>query len=878
MIIKKIQKKKKNLTKLTQFLKIYFLSTIVLGVFLLIIIIQSQKFNETKIFFLDKFSKAGRYEYLYLPRIMFKALKHNFYSIEKIDMVIQFENIIKLETSRKKAAEAESLQSLDNIPIVKGDFFFKQKKFSGDIRLKGDRKAHYIDKEKSSYKVELDKNQYINGMKKFSIQKPRLRNYVHEWIFHELMGDLGIIKVQYEFIELSINGENKGLYVLEEGFGKELVERNNRRNGPIFGIEENINLKKQVADNNPIFEIYNKKYWESELNFPLTRIASQKLRDFFNGKTSAEEVFDLEKWASYFAVVDLTSTYHGAFLKSVKLYYNPINSLFEPIPFDGHRLKPNYHKYNINYDKRILIDIVNNPTGAELTGFKWLKKFFFTNNEKKLNQKFYDLYLEKLKLVSSKKFIDQFLNNNLEKIEKINSHIYSDYFFYDNSRSYGIGLYYFLLDDFLFQAENIRKKLNSNNKFQILSIDNANFLLKPFNDNYGHFKVNKFICENKTVLININTSQKIYNFKNTKIYLPKIEDNNQKDLKCKFVEIFNENNKKTFLLKIDYINSHYDYQDFEKENKETYKAFFYEKNNQLFLKKDHVVIDKNLYIPKNFEVVIESNQKLFLINNAFIVSKSSWTFNGNKGEIIFSGYKDNYGGGILITDVNKKSILNNVKISYLQGMNINKYPEYIILGSINFHQTKLELKNVSFKDISSEDAINIFRSDFEIYDVDYANISSDAIDVDFSNGNINKAKFFNIKNDAIDFSGSNVNINNTYFDTVNDKIISAGENSKINVNQVEGINSYAGIISKDGSKVFSKNVYFDGVKIPFAAYQKKNEYDYPMLEAKNYELKNFLTKSIKDTTANLITEDESLIMKSNQIISLIYEKNFSLIQ
>ena len=47
-------------------------------------------------------------------------------------------------------------------------------------------------------------------MKKFSIQKPRLRNYVHEWIFHELMGDLGIIKLQYEFIELSINGENKG--------------------------------------------------------------------------------------------------------------------------------------------------------------------------------------------------------------------------------------------------------------------------------------------------------------------------------------------------------------------------------------------------------------------------------------------------------------------------------------------------------------------------------------------------------------------------------------------------------------------------------------------------------------------------------------------
>ena len=71
-----------------------------------------------------------------------------------------------------------------------------------------------------------------------------------------------------------------------------------------------------------------------------------------------DEVFDLEKWAAYFAVVDLTANYHGAFLKSVKLYYNPINGLFEPIPFDGHRLKPNYHKYNMNYDNRILIDII----------------------------------------------------------------------------------------------------------------------------------------------------------------------------------------------------------------------------------------------------------------------------------------------------------------------------------------------------------------------------------------------------------------------------------------------------------------------------------------------------------------------------------------
>ena len=68
------------------------------------------------------------------------------------------------------------------------------------------------------------------------------------------------------------------------------------------------------------------------------------------------------------------------------------------------------------------------------------------------------------------------------------------------------------------------------------------------------------------------------------------------------------------------------------------------------------------------------------------------------------------------------------------------------------------------KNIYSEDAINIFRSDFNIYNVNYKDIESDAIDIDFSKGKIDKAKFINIKNDAIDFSGSNVKVFNTFFE------------------------------------------------------------------------------------------------------------------
>ena len=99
----------------------------------------------------------------------------------------------------------------------------------------------------------------------------------------------------------------------------------------------------------------------------------------------------------------------------------------------------------------------------------------------------------------------------------------------------------------------------------------------------------------------------------------------------------------------------------------------------------------------------------------------------------------------------------------MTGYDLEKNFEHIILGSINFHQTKVEIEKVVFKNIFSEDAINIFRSEFKIYDANYNNIFSDAIDIDFSDGKIFFSKFKNINNDAIDFSGSQVQLNDNFF-------------------------------------------------------------------------------------------------------------------
>ena len=64
---------------------------------------------------------------------------------------------------------------------------------------------------------------------------------------------------------------------------------------------------------------------------------------------------------------------------------------------------------------------------------------------------------------------------------------------------------------------------------------------------------------------------------------------------------------------------------------------FRQENNKLFLKNDRTVIDRNIYIPKNFEIIIKNNQNLVLINNAFIISDVPWIIGDLKGITYIGG-------------------------------------------------------------------------------------------------------------------------------------------------------------------------------------------------------------------------------------------------
>ena len=116
MIFIKKSKIKKKFFFFNKFLFAYFLSTLSIATLLFIFVFTSSYFNKKTFQVLDHFSKAGRFEYIYIFDIGWEAIKSNFYSIKKIDLEINFKDVLIVENYRKKAIENGTLGNSEDIP------------------------------------------------------------------------------------------------------------------------------------------------------------------------------------------------------------------------------------------------------------------------------------------------------------------------------------------------------------------------------------------------------------------------------------------------------------------------------------------------------------------------------------------------------------------------------------------------------------------------------------------------------------------------------------------------------------------------------------------------------------------------------------------
>ena len=435
---------------------------------------------------LDRYLGFSIFEIDDYIKIKTSSLKFLFINnkFENVSIEIDQKNLYNLELQRANRLSGNQEKGNFSTAKLKVD----KKKYDIKLRVKGDRLIHWKDKNETSYKIDIRGDDRVWGLEEFSIQKPITRNYIYESIFHKLLQTSGLISLKYFFINFSLNDNDQGIYAVEEGFSKELIERNKKRNGPIFGLNENYDAFNLVYPNVE-YDLYSEKYWT--INHPeLTQIAISKLNKLKEKKINIDDVFDMQKWATFFAIIDLSSAYHGSLAKSVKLYYNPVTAKFEPIGFDGH--------YNSNLFKDFLIlDFIDqeNTNCSYICEFRDWYLIFLKNKDGSENIEFVNIYLEALQKVSSQKFLNKFNENHLEEINFDNSQLLSDVNKKDRNFYKGLGLY--ILDkSFLTERSqyinNRLKKIKDIKKIKKYTLENTDKPLDILKNENIQFKDEEF--------------------------------------------------------------------------------------------------------------------------------------------------------------------------------------------------------------------------------------------------------------------------------------------------------------------------------------------------------------------------------------------------
>ena len=445
-----------------------------------------------------------------------------------------------------------------NIKVL---YTFGECNYKAKIRQHGDWNDHiYLDSGTpiSSLRVNLKKGNIMNAVK-FTLLIPSTRNDLNEVLGSLLLKDIGFIVPETFQVKTDINGV-KNIMLFQEVVRKELLERNNRREGPILEGDESI--------------LWGDNYIISEYHpLSLSRVENKKW--FLGGKYSAKITFEafhklqnayLEHWhntgdlkkilmnpnhestelfSKYFFSLIALKGEHALFAHNRKFYYNSFTKEFEPIYYDGNlslQKKTDIDDLIINKDK-----IFAAKKFYKLHSSEYKKNFSNLKNKNQIFKDFYDR-TQVHKRIASKFFkrsmvniklnenIIQSLVNSTPNDNSWRRNIKKDHdrylskltLFPELKQTIAIEI---LQDDKKFIALNTdNKKLFLTNKemAEIISENKLNDLRYVYVPNYNYDdkskndlkKISNFskghLKYSKTLSVKIDYNSKIINFKQTK--------------------------------------------------------------------------------------------------------------------------------------------------------------------------------------------------------------------------------------------------------------------------------------------------------------------------------------------------------------------------
>ena len=780
---------------------------------------------------------------------------------EQIIIDIKYEDFQKLSYWRDLALKNYTLHSVDH-DYVNAEIRYKEDTIPAKIRLRGSTANEHLAGDKWSLRVKIRGEKTLFGMKDFSLMDPKRRNFMLEWLFRRVMRKEGVISKRYGFIEVIINGRKKGVYAIDEHFGKTMIEANQRREAPIIRLlDDSIWLERAAFQQHPsqwgdyyysayIGAIGLEKIMNDEFLSKQLREARNLFEAFRKGDLRTHEVFDVDKLAKWMAAGDILGAWHGFVIFNMKFYYNPITSRLEPIPDDAYT--------ELSFRSGIF------RLNDQFIAGAFLKQIFS-------DLIFTEKYIQELEHFSKRIYLDNIINDLSEEIAENLRILHRDY-----------PAYKFPKYQLYMNQESIREVLNPHRgilvyfkeecpKNIILSIASVKALpIEILNVTYKGNTVlepkhGRTILRGKEYAKPLVYSEIEFSFPEGFDGIESISDLN---VSYKILGTNRKRDEPVFPLPCydpsfidrDTPRQQPNYQDFPFLRLES-------STKQIHLERGDWVLSQNLIIPEGYTFICGAGTNLDLRDSAIILSYSPIIFIGSEEYPITVSSSDSTGQGIVVLTSDRKSFLENAIFKNLSAASKGGWQ---LTGAVTFYESPVSISQCRFLENRSEDGLNIIRSKFKVQNSLFKDNLSDGLDSDFSDGYVSGTSFLNCGNDAIDCSGSDVDVCDCYINGMGDKGLSGGENSQLTVNHIEIKNSRIAVASKDRSIVNIKGVNMCGCNVAFAVYQKKSEYGPSTMMASSIKLVDVVTPYLVEEGSILLVDNQKIDAFNKDVYRRLY--------
>ncbi|NOQ71310.1 MAG: hypothetical protein GQ574_04885 [Crocinitomix sp.] len=774
-------------------------------------------------------------------------------SLATLDEYIMYAaNFEAIPASSKKYVSANLVEGEDTAKI--------------QMKLKGDWTDH-LHTGKESYRIKIKGDLAFQGLKSFSIQHPKTRRYIGEWVVHKIADREGVLTTTYDFINVNISDVQMGVYALEEHFDKQLLEHRNRREGPILKFDETsywTAIKQNVSfDSMKLFPFFQEST-VSCFKKNRTRKSDQLSKQFDEGKKlmqlfkdgylKIEDLFDIDQLAKFYVVMELSGSSHGLRWHNRRFYYNPITQKLEHVAYDilpfiqGRNFQCDMAR-RLSENARIRENCFDN---AILYNSEFQTKYLYY-----LDQKTKPAYLDSV----FEALEDELAVAELAIQTEVPAYNFQKEIYYDNAAYLRTWLPRLKaawdrkitekprVDDWVLPQSYIPrsdhqflrdlsinaylKKEDNGYRIRLQSFHSNTITVHGYgikDDSIKHVLLAEPIELNGFVQI-ADTAEFLTVLKPKKIYFT--VSNSPSLIVAKKVLPWEKPEGSTARMTLA--------RQFSESNS------YYTVRNKQVIFKGSVVVDSLLYIPKAYEVVLKPGTTIEFKTGGGIIASNSFYAEGTITQPIHVFCSDSSSNGITVLN-GETAVFSHCLFEGLSNLN---YKNWELTGALSIYETPTSMLNCTISGNLSEDALNIIRSDFSISALNISDTYSDGFDADFCTGHIEKSSFTRTGNDCIDFSGSTVLIEAITINNSGDKGISGGEASALILNNVTINGAVTGVAAKDGTVITGANIAIENVEYALAAFRKKPEYDGAQIDFKTVLIKAAQEKMLVELKSSI---------------------------